>query len=182
MNKRKYPACLSVFFFLLYPPLAGCHRITARDFVFYQGVSLNFPLIWATIASFPSRGLGSGAMYKKSARNTPSLKPLNGSDNDAFNPRRTDDYADKILTRHGRIACVLPTFSHCFCLSVCYVTFGENRTQPWNKEEQSAIEALKIIMAEDCTQTMTALITHMKSPEDPVNRIHTFTVVINFDK
>lgn len=42
MNKRKYPACLSVFF-LLYPPLAGCHRITARDFVFFSGCFSEFP-------------------------------------------------------------------------------------------------------------------------------------------
>ena len=134
------------FLFLLYPPLVGCHRITARDFVFYQGVSLNFPLIWVTIASFPSGGLGSGLMYKKCTRNTPSFKPLNGSDNRVFNLRPSDDFTDKILKRHGRTACVLPTFPHCFCLSVCYVTFGENRTLSWNQEEQSAIETLQIIM------------------------------------
>lgn len=60
------------FFFLLYPPLAGCHRIAAWDFVFYLGVSLNFPLIRATIASFPFRGLGSGPTNKKSPGNTPN--------------------------------------------------------------------------------------------------------------
>lgn len=80
MKRRKYPASLSVFSFI--PPLA---RTTVQglwcfNFFFYQGVSLNFPLLWA-IASFPSRGPGSWPMNKKHTRNTPnhSLWRLSGS-------------------------------------------------------------------------------------------------------
>lgn len=67
-------------------------------------------------------------MNKKSTGNTPNqlLKPLNGSDNNAFIPTETDDSTDKILK-------IL------LCLSVCYVTSGENRGLSWNQEEHSAI-------------------------------------------
>lgn len=66
-------------------------------------------------------------MNKKSIRNTPnySVKPLNGSDNNTF--IQTEDSADKITEKKndclgfGKLLGLL-------CLSVCYVTSGENRT------------------------------------------------------
>lgn len=121
MNRWKYLSFLSVvFLFLLYicSPLAGCQRITVRGFVFYQGVSLNFSVIHATITSFPFRGLAHWFMNKKplEVQQNHSLKLLNES---GKNRSITNWW---FLWQIDGKCMGWPTFSHCCFFFYCRIS------------------------------------------------------------
>lgn len=126
LNGRKYPACLSACI-LLYPPLAGCHRITATwDFVFLSGCFSEFPtdMSYNSILSL-WRARKWAHEQIEPYRNT-LFKPLNVSDYNTASRIQSDDSADEIMEKENRC---FANISPLLCLSVCYViTSGENRT------------------------------------------------------
>lgn len=122
MNRRKYPVCLSGFFFLLYPPLAGCHRITV-GLCFLSGCFIEFPSDMSYNSILPLQRTRKWAHEQKQHWTT-------------MHRIRTRSLQFELVlltksgTKHGRIASVLPTFPPP-CV-VCLLCNCETQTLCWN--------------------------------------------------